>query len=485
MSVQFLLCQKLIIDSTFGVNGIRQIDFTGILVNPNLLQDLNNNIELIYNNNLTFYDENGILRNLQPISNPGNIAYKSEFTEFSSAQSSGNYLFIQYKYNPPRTNGFLDYYIRRINVNNLEDSLFGDHGVLKLGSDFENGDSYKIDSQSDIYSIIESDYLKFNRNNVEIIKTNAAGSISQSNLNLDFICNDYATHFLTNIEFANNNSFLFAVQQTCKDSIITVMFKLNSKLWPDSTYGTNGLVYLDKESINSSSLKAIQFIALGKNQNILVVYNDKINNSIIIENYLPDGTLDNNFGTLGRFVINNYLYSLTSNNNFKLDQTNGSLFIFGYDQNENKSKLFVIDKTGNLDPDYEANGGFMLEGKLVNLIQDNSNKFVAVVTKPNFSASNQNYLVRFTERLTETIDANTLSPKIVILNNELLISEIDPSIRSIGVFDLLGNRLHSSVVNTDFLKIGLMNINSISGAALIAFYNINNKVHTMLIPLPK
>ena len=237
-----------------------------------------------------------------------------------------------------------------------------------------------------------------------------------------------------------NNYFYIPVNFQCSSNTFkTYLIKSKSDLSLDSTFGSSGI-----KDISIASLDIIiRSIIVDSKGEIYLILNDYINKRIKIRNLNSDGELDNTYGDNGEFIIPEFTFEPGFQQNFNYDSISNSIYFFAYN-GSSQSKLFVVKSDGSLDTNYELNGGFYLDGKVINLNQVNNKAFIATVERFDSFGNSANFMLKFIDRTnmtgTKSLNPN-FNPKISILDNEIIIFDVPNDILKIELLNSLGLRI--------------------------------------------
>lgn len=279
----------------------------------------------------TSFGTNGITE--MPFNSSGNDISKSILL------TNGKIIFISTKINGTNNN---EVFITRINSNGTIDTSFGVNGFVSPNIQGNYQISTKILNDNSI--LVYGGY-----NPVKVIKYSENGIIDNTyGINGEVEIGTNIFPWESDISFSNNNLILLS------DGSVIVRYFQNpnsflKKLLPngttDTTFGSNGIV--------SNIISKYIFIS---NDNKIIGFKFS-SNSYTIEKFNLNGTLDNTFGTNGNMVINlpysNFESKYIEQDNLgrflieKLNFNSNPAFLFD---------AFRLDTNGQIDTSFGSNG---------------------------------------------------------------------------------------------------------------------------------
>lgn len=319
------------IDTSFGVNGFVYPSIQGNYQTSTKI--LSNNSIVIYGGynpaKIIKYTENGILDNTFGINGVVELGVNTYSSETDTSFSNNNILL--------QNNGSIvvryiqnsNTYLKKILSNGLSDNAFG---INSLVSNIISREIF-ISSDNKIMG------FKFTSNNYNIEKFNLDGTIDNSfgnngnmvvnlpysNFESKYIEQDHLGRFL--VEKLNFNS---------TPAFQFDAFRLNSSGFLDTSFGTNGYINFNsfQTLIVPTTLVNNKYYFGGS-----TIVSNAFDNLILLK-YNENGTLDTNFNTNGYKVENtNSIKEFCESINI---QTDGKILVSGEYQNGSTKKLFLM-----------------------------------------------------------------------------------------------------------------------------------------------
>ena len=433
--------QKIILDSSFGKNGIVNLEIFGSLFYSNTMVDHQGDLYLNRGNVVFYFDSFGLKKSVLPRMNPDTFISNKDFSRINgSIIASNNKMFTSYSKNTINVGEKAKYFFKKLELNNLMDTTFDPMDTFIIGANYETLSIIDKDKNDNIISVINTDYKYYKLNQIELLKINDNGILDRKIINLDHLCtNNYAQISFINMDVKNNYFYIPVNFQCSSNTFKTYLIKSKSDLSLDSTFGSSGI-----KDISIASLDIIiRSIIVDSKGEIYLILNDYINKRIKIRNLNSDGELDNTYGDNGEFIIPEFTFEPGFQQNFNYDSISNSIYFFAYN-GSSQSKLFVVKSDGSLDTNYELNGGFYLDGKVINLNQVNNKAFIATVERFDSFGNSANFMLKFIDRTnmtgTKSLNPN-FNPKISILDNEIIIFDVPNDILKIELLNSLGLRI--------------------------------------------
>lgn len=394
VNLGILNAQSLIIDTSFGVNGISKYDYF-VNANYSTIFDENKNIYLFYRNKITYFDSSGHKRNLNGFNNPDTVAEKKKFSTFVGAiPVSNNYIFDMYiLYNSTNE----DTYVRSINKTNLADSTFGNKGQLLLCHARESKGGIGIYNKINFLALV-SNYGTVNQKGYfKMFKIDTLGNVEQFTFSIPKICtSDLTSINFTNIHVDSKFNLYFGINYFCDGETNSNLVKLKSDFTIDGSFGNNGFLDIDLKDPAGNKSYGLVNITFDDNENIIYLLNNNHSDVFKIIKIDQDGNQDLGFGISGECKINGYNV-LKDISTFFYDDKLNKLLVFAYNETQYQSKLFGISNTGNIESPKLFGNDFIYKGAIREFKKFNKNKYIGVFDEYRLLDSSQMVMFKIDE----------------------------------------------------------------------------------------
>jgi hypothetical protein len=473
--------QPLVIDSSFGVNGLVKKTVPGAYghgASGNLIFDKSKNIFHFYNGLLFYLDSNGILRTILGKSNPDSLN-TNNFQRVGVDEISDSSIFITYSKN--FKNGY-NYYIRKINKYDLLDSSFGNKGIIKLDSNvlWSFGQGTNLDN-SYLIAYYEDRKLT-DPSKITMHNVTQEGNIFTNSIYLPDTCITYFSELapLTNLISDSEGNIYFGITYFCNSIYKIYLVKLKPDLEPDLSFGKDGFLEIYYEEFDQGQRKLWLQSLLSGNQNelYLIMRNNLVNHATIRKLY-ADGSYDLNYGNAGSFELLEY-----DDNSIRFPyfnpQTNEILF-FGYDAAEMKSKLVAVNSSGQLNAAYDLNGGLKLDG-IVNDFKPFGEGSYMVSAASAIPFDRTSYLFKLKPNvISSSVDpvSDDVTFNFNCSNKHLNVQNKNGRIKHISIFNLIGQRIWT-MDHTSQTEIGVDLGTLVSGEYILQIIDRSDRNHAYL-----
>ncbi|MEP7195600.1 MAG: hypothetical protein ABI851_03725 [Saprospiraceae bacterium] len=360
---QFLLFnlsgQKLIVDSSFGIQGTIRLPIPLVSSFGGIVTDQNKNIFLLGRNLLYYIDSLGSLRSNTNRHNPDTFKLKSsDLFVRSVIMTSGEDLIFSFgKY----LLGGLELSVQKININHITDSSFDFNSSQFVGSNFSL--EVGFGSSGGNYLIVLADFLPVNTfQKIKLINVAANGNIDSSIYTLPDKCIDILCYSeFSNIVEDSKGNFYFGIRFSNTDSTSSYLVKLNSKYELDNRFGSNGFLKIYSNSNTSTQKIFLESIIIGRNDE-LYLFMGEDDDKVLIRKFLPDGSFDSSYGSSGSYELLHHNFRILSH---YYNESKDEILFFAYDNSNQNSKLFSLNSNGQINLEYEVNGGLTLDGNII------------------------------------------------------------------------------------------------------------------------
>ncbi len=473
LTILFCRSQPIIIDSSFGINGVKEfIDQNPFDANsPVLITDKKDLILYAYENKLLFLDSLGNSIDLINYPNPVVLStsylYRIKDLELSSIKN----LFI---FSTELSKGKFKYLLRRVQLDNLSDSTFGNMGSLVLPNEYFYS---ALDKKDQLFFSVRSYDSVTLKNSIDLLRVKDEGSLFQRKLAVKTNCTTRIFTNISNIHTGYRDGHIMGYNYLCQDSFITELVKFNNDLKPDNSFGQNGILALS-DFLQYRDYDITDIIE-GKNEELYIFMNSNSNYKVSVIKLTQDQKIDLKFGVNGILQLDDYFLDFDTHPIY--NKREDVILFFVYHSKFSYSKLFGINDQGVILPEYEINNGLTLldqyvfqfspftEGSYIALIdsidaqKNRTNRLAIIKFKRNEvlqvqqpSIESQRLKYRFTDRGIE-------------LENE------NHSISHVELYDLLGHRLSHSVVNNNTSTIEIILDPSVFKFLFIKTINVNGQ----------
>lgn len=364
-------------------------------------------------------------------------------------------------------------FIAKFNSNGTKDITFGTNGFVKtnLGSNEDNINSFVFTNTGEIYAVAHSFNTTSNQNISFLIKYNASGLLDTtfgSNGIMEIVLPN--SNSLNTIAIQSNDKILLSGNMTnsaSNNDILLVRLNLDGSF--DTTFGTNGIVTTDFNSINESS----NDLVIDSNNKITVIGTASGTSYLArfaVAQYNSDGSLNTSFNSTGKLLITNNVSGFTTSFGKKIKiLPDNSLLFSGHSIGNNNYDLVLMKYNSNGTPvtGFGNNGQFLYQNSA---LQEFSNDVhlqsdgKVVVSGLKTSASNTtplSFLIRYKDAF---LDSQSFEDKkgFSIYPNPVenfLNIETDEIIENITINNLTGKIImvidHTKIVSTEKLNSGV------------------------------
>ncbi|MEO6189205.1 MAG: hypothetical protein ABIO44_01460 [Saprospiraceae bacterium] len=435
--VNVVSSQAIIVDSSFGINGrITYRNLEDVFgSNYHLNFDGNRNILVNSLNKFLYVDSTGNLLNIIPYSNPFSFASSNQvFNTRYVKITPKNDEYISYI----QFNATFRYFVKKLNLDNLQDSSFGNKGELMIGKKDDFPLNYGQNSLGQLIVLQSIPNYPKNQNSIKVILFNDKGIVDSLILKLPN-CNDTAQIHGSNVTSDSNGNIIFGYTDFCNDTLKTTLIRIKHDLTIDKLFAQNGYLPVS-EILKLNVSNAILSIVVGKDDEIYVFFEDDIGKNIKVVKVLNSGLIDMNFGINGIVQIDNY--RLDFGNEPIYDRVENAIQIFLYNSLESKSKLFGMNTNGQFIPNYEVNDGLFFLSSIYEFKAFGNQTYYAINYFPN--GDNTFQLIKFKKNpllSNRDVVKTDWSINYRVLENELQIENDVHNIKSVQIYNLMGQEL--------------------------------------------
>lgn len=372
----FVNSQVLVIDSSFGFNGVvgLQLATSGGTNNAKFHFWNKNEIIVNHGNLIHFLDKMGMHLNKAPIKNPDSTAVWSEIYEFLDSKLLGDKLFIQYSYVPKRGGG-IQSRIRGINLLNFQDSSIGRNGVIELNNFYYNSIVFNTTKGNELFIVYDLPDLKLDSRLIKSLRLSMNGDSIIFTPELNFVCEDEAVYLtFTSLIKDDEDLFYIGVESLCSNRQKFSIFKFDDAWTFDKQFGKDGTLEISDYLSTLGGKYNFSNIYL-LNHKLYVFFDDWLNNSVLVLSINEDGTVNKNFGNGGKIELTNCNLGF-QRQLVTFDSVTNSILILTNNIKNKTSELFSFFEDGTINPYYKINGGIKLNGNASHFHQISNDEYL-------------------------------------------------------------------------------------------------------------
>lgn len=359
IACNFGYAQKYLIDSSFGNSGSFEFkpalnkDFGGIQI------DEENNIFLFGANLLFYLDSNGIKTTIGKRSNPDTFKLNSNDLLSGSLQKVSPKDLNLTSYSSVAAG--LNINIKQIDIENIDNSTFENNTSIEIEKNVDFGIGFG--QVKNKYVLALSNYESIdNRKNIKLVRVDNFGKIDSAIFYTKESCHDGDCSIgFTNVIDDSTGNLFFGYNYLKSDSEYVInLIKLKSNYSIDSGFGNQGFLRIHEGKYVNSVNLFLHSIVCNKFNDIFLLFGQ--NSELKIKKIKSNGTFDNSFGNNGEINLQQIdPYSII----FYYDKDINEIIFFVYDIKNQYSKLFGIRSDGQFNNEIEANGGLIVQGKVI------------------------------------------------------------------------------------------------------------------------
>ncbi len=428
------IAQTLVIDSSFGTNGLIELRTTTRL---QLTSHLSSNIYFIDDNLIYYFDSLGNTRKDILHSSPEPfVNTESYFGANVPSIIQDSLLLISYT---KLVTGSFATYVRQINLNNPLDSSSWNKGLLRINEINSNKRPSTTDLKQNLFFVFPNFSAGINNYDFNLVSVDQTGINGSLKFNKPTSCNQLVNYYGISTPIVDlNNNIYFRISYFCDQNLANYLVKLNSKFKIDSTFGNNGFVQIIDTFCKSVFALIDNRVAIDELNNLYLIYFNGTSPSTPLEcrKFDSNGIEDSNY----RFNANqNIIQFRKFSAEFAscFDNKKAILYFVTYDDQLNETTLHSISKDGKLLDQYLPNKPLTITGKVFSFLALDSGGFLLGM---NYKDSSTIYKLNYTEIANATTNYSSLNApvKINVKNAIIQISNTHKNIRSLTIYDFQG-----------------------------------------------
>ncbi|MCI1265130.1 MAG: T9SS type A sorting domain-containing protein [Saprospiraceae bacterium] len=429
------IAQTLVIDSSFGTNGLIELRTTTRL---QLTSHLSSNIYFIDDNLIYYFDSLGNTRKDILHSSPEPfVNTESYFGANVPSIIQDSLLLISYIKHV--TGSFVNY-VRQINLNNPLDSSPWNKGLLRINEFSSNKRPSTTDLKQNLFFVFPNYSAGINNFDFNLVSVDQIGVNGSIKFNKPTSCNQQVNYYNISTPIVDlNNNIYFSILYFCDQNLAEYLIKINSKFKIDSTFGNNGFLQIIDTFCKPPVYALIDNrVVIGELNNLYLIYYNGTSPSTPLEcrKFDSNGIEDSNYRFNAKEnIIQFRKFSAEFPSCF--DNKKAILYFVTYDDQLNESTLHSISKDGKLLDQYLPNKPLTFTGKVFSFLALDSGGFLLGM---NYKDSSTIYKLNYTEIANATTNYSSLNApvKINVKNAIIQISNTHKNIRSLTIYDFQG-----------------------------------------------
>lgn len=431
------IAQTLVIDSSFGTNGLIE-QRTTVYFDKLLNTDLLNNIYFIDDNQIYYFDSHGNTRKDLLHSSPETYVNRESFYGGNMLTILQDSLLI-ISYIKLVTGSFATY-VRQINLNNPLDSSSWNKGLLRINEINSNKRPLTTDLKQNLFFVFPNFSAGINNYDFNLVSVDQTGINGSLKFNKPTSCNQLVNYYDISTPIVDlNNNIYFRISYFCDQNLADYLIKLNSKFKIDSTFGNNGFLQIIDTFCKPPVYAFIDNrVAIDELNNLYLIYYNGTSPSTPLEcrKFDSNGIEDANYRfNANKNIIKFRKFSAEFASCF--DDKKAILYFVTYDEQLNESTLHSISKDGKLLDQYLPNKPLTFTGKVFSFLALDSGGFLLGM---NYKDSSTIYKLNYTEIANATSNYSSLNAPVNInaKNAIIQISNTHKNIRSLTIYDFQG-----------------------------------------------